>query len=284
MKKLLLPVVLACSALYANAEYSSTEKTIKVVLTQGPAGGLAHMYRHIENFASKNNIKMTPVFKPGGNGSVGLNYGAGADSSGDTIIFGITSDVLNFGYTNKLEAVSAVNLVNFDLIASKKSKLTTFDEVIEKEKTSPGSSNWGVVNSAHMDVIKTISSVAGIDKNKITTISYSGRNTAAIVTNIIGGDIDLVLFPPSLADVMVQNQKVTKISVPEDVLKSLDARSGKTAIFLPKNANTHAVKYWEEFFKKFVTSAEVIEVMKNEKIKLADPGKTSLVKILEREQ
>lgn len=84
MKKFVLGII-ALACISAQAEYTPEGKTIKVVLPQGPSSGMAMFYRHIENYAAKNKINMVPVFKPGAESKIGLQYFVAAqDKTGDT--------------------------------------------------------------------------------------------------------------------------------------------------------------------------------------------------------
>ena len=62
MKKFISSLLLLVCSL-AQAEYTAENKIIKVVIPQPPASGLGSLYRHVEAYANKQNIKMIPVFK-----------------------------------------------------------------------------------------------------------------------------------------------------------------------------------------------------------------------------
>ena len=125
MKKLLLvasTILLGISSA-CYADYSAENKIIKVVIPQPPASGLGTLYRHIEAYASKQNIKMIPVFKPGADAKIGIGYASKEKNDGNTLLFSTVSDYVNVNLD--FDAIAPITKINMIVVASKKSKIKT---------------------------------------------------------------------------------------------------------------------------------------------------------------
>ena len=97
MKNLLLVVgaILLGISPTVQAEYSTENKIIKVVIPQASASGLASIYNHVEAYAKKQNINLVPVYKPGANGNIGTEFVARSPADGYTLIVNTLSHNVN---------------------------------------------------------------------------------------------------------------------------------------------------------------------------------------------
>ncbi len=241
MKKLLLvasTILLGISsACYAN--YSAENKIIKVVIPQPPASGLGTLYQHIQAYASKQNIKMIPVFKPGAHSKIGIDYASKEKNDGNTLLFSTVSDYVNVNAD--FDAVAPLTKINMILVASKKSKIKTVNDIVQQEQTNPGKLTWAYMSSAQVVYIDNFLKVSNIDVNKVYKVPF-GANSGVGVVN---GDADLTVIP-TFAVISLKDH-LTVVDIDPATKQKLSEKDNATGLFLPKNSNKDSAKFWNKF-------------------------------------
>lgn len=254
MKKFLtFLVVLVCS--FAHAEYTAENKIIKVVIPQPPASGLGSIYRHMEVYANKQNIKMIPVFKPGANAKIGIGYANEKSNDGNTLLFSTVSDYVNVNLD--FDAVAPITRINMVLVASKKSKIKTVDDIIKQEQESPGKLTWAYMSSAQAAYIDNFLKVSNIDINKVYKVPF-GTNSGA--QSIVNGDVDLTVLSPSA--VISLKDHLTVVDIDEATKQKLSVKDNATGLFLPKNSTNDSIKFWNKFVNGLLNDDEFKLTMK----------------------
>jgi tripartite-type tricarboxylate transporter receptor subunit TctC len=239
MKKFISLLLLSVCSL-VHAEYTPENKIIKVVIPQPPASGLGTVYRHIEAYANKQNIKMIPVFKPGANAKIGIEYASKEKNDGNTLLFSTVSDYV--GQNANFDAVAPITTIDLILVASKKSKITNVNDIVRQERVNPGKLTWAYMSSAQSIYIDNFAKVSNIDVDKIYKVRFS---TAGGSQGVINGDADLTMALPSMANSLKDHLTVVDI---DDVTKQkLSAKDNATGLFLPKNSNKDSAKFWNKF-------------------------------------
>ena len=239
MKKFISLLLLSVCSL-VHAEYTPENKIIKVVIPQPPASGLGTVYRHIEAYANKQNIKMIPVFKPGANAKIGIEYASKEKNDGNTLLFSTVSDYV--GQNANFDAVAPITTIDLILVASKKSKITNVNDIVRQERVNPGKLTWAYMSSAQSIYIDNFAKVSNIDVDKIYKVPFVSKSTAP---GIVNGDVDLTMVLPSTANSLKDHLTVVDI---DDVTKQkLSAKDNATGLFLPKNSNKDSAKFWNKF-------------------------------------
>jgi tripartite-type tricarboxylate transporter receptor subunit TctC len=239
MKKFISLLLLSVCSL-AHAEYTTQNKVIKVVIPQPPTSGLGSLYRHMEVYANKQNIKMIPVFKPGANAKIGIEYASKEKNDGNTLLFSTVSDYVSVN--TDFDKVAPITTIDLILVASKKSKITNVNDIIRQERENPGKLTWAYMSTAQSMYIDNFAKVSNIDVDKIYKVSFVSKNTAP---GIVNGDVDLTMALPSMANSLKDHLTVVDI---DDVTKQkLSAKDNATGLFLPKNSNKDSAKFWNKF-------------------------------------
>ena len=256
MKKLLLiagTILLGISSA-CQAEYTAHNKIIKVVIPQPPASGLGTLYRHIEAYASKQNIKMIPVFKPGAEAKIGIGYASKEKNDGNTLLFSTVSDYANVNLD--FDAVAPVTRINMILVASKKSKIKTASDIVRQEQENPGKLTWAYMSSAQAVYIDNFLKVSNIDANKVYKVPF----TTNIGIGVVSGDADLTALPPS-AVISLKNH-LTVVDIDDATKQKLSAKDNATGLFLPKHSNRDSVKFWNNFVNDLLNDEDFKQVLK----------------------
>ncbi len=256
MKKLLLiagTILLGISSA-CQANYSAENKIIKVVIPQPPASGLGTLYRHIEAFANKQNIKMIPVYKPGAESKIGIAHASKEKNDGNTLLFSTVSDYVS--QNADFDAVAPVTKINMILVASKKSKIKTVTDIVQQEQANPGKLIWAYMSSAQVVYIDNFAKVSSIDVNKIYKVPF-GNNSGAGVVN---GDADLTVLSPSA--VISLKDHLTVVDIDDATKQKLSAKDNATGLFLPKNSSKDSVKFWNKFVNDLLNDEDFKQALK----------------------
>ena len=276
MKKFLLALALWLSV-NAHADYTVGNKIIKVVIPQPPTSGLGYLYSAMETYARKQNITMMPVFKPGANGKIGIEYASENKNNSDTLLFSTVSDYVtsaNDSYFDKLAPISKTSMV---LVASKKSKIEKINDIVEKEQNNPGKLAWGYTSSATLSVVDGIAN--SMQLNEIYKVPFS--TTTQIQGSIINGDLDLALLTPLVAESLATAGRISIVNIDKQTKEKILIKENATGLFLPKTTNSDAYKFWNEFTKGMMRDDDFKESMKKNKVDIfTDPNREELIKVI----
>ena len=237
----------ACSL--THAEFSAENKIIKVVIPQPPVSGLGTLYRHIEVFANKRNIKMIPVFKPGAQSKIGIDYASKEKNDGNTLLLSTVSDYVNVNLN--FDAVAPITKINMIIVASKKSKIKNVNDIVKQEQETPGKLTWAYMSTAQVSYIDNFLKVSNIDPNKVYKVPFSTNSGAQSVVN---GDADLTVM--SLSAVIPLKDYITVVDIDDVTKQKLSAKDNATGLFLPKNSNKDSAKFWNKFVNDLLNDEE----------------------------
>lgn len=248
MKKFISSLLLLVCSL-AQAEYTAENKIIKVVIPQPPASGLGSLYRHVEAYANKQNIKMIPVFKPGAKSKIGIDYAREQKNDGNTLLFSTVSDYVSVNAD--FDPVAPITKINMIIVASKKSKIKTINDIVKQEKENPGKLTWAYMSTAQDIYIDNFLKVSNIDVNKVYKVPFA---TNSGTQSVVNGDADLTVLSPSA--VISLKDHLTVVEIDEATKQKLSAKDNATGLFLPKNSNKYSAKFWNKFVNDLINDEE----------------------------
>jgi len=181
------------------------------------------LYRDLEVFAAKNNINMVPVYKPGAETKIGIQYAVSAEKSGNTMLMSLTSDMSDLASIQHFEPVTSLTVVDLVLVASAKSKIKTIQDISNIELAQPGKLNWVVSNSMHQKLTYAIADANKLSKEKITIIPYTAGN-GQVLTGIASGDLDLTWVPKTVAADLNNNGIATIVAMDANTRQHLNSK------------------------------------------------------------
>lgn len=279
MKKFLTSIFIAASAISAHAaEYTPENKVIQVVIPYQSTSGLGALYLHMEDYAKRQNITMVPVYKSGATGKIGIDYASKQKNNGDVLLFSTISDIVETNNAGNFDGVALLTKAPMILVASKKSEIKTIADIVNIEKKTPGKLNWAHTTSVQLSLINGIADANDIDKTKMTNITYSGV-AGTYLTAIVSGEVDLA-FVLSSTVARLSNQ-VTVVDIDNKTKKYLERRENATALFLPKNSNPEANKFWNNFTKGLLNDVKFKTILDTHNIQnLSNTSREDLNKII----
>lgn len=267
LKKLILLFLVAISF---QAKASNMEN-IKVVVPYPAGSGPDNVFRILQAYGIKRNINFIPEFKPGAQGLIGAEYATKQPADGKTLMLTVASDLTNKAPVKRVDytdfiPVAAVCSTHMYLVANKKFPANNLTQLIGMLKTD--SQSVSIVSSTIKQelVLKETFSSLGIPGEDLRLVPF---NATQGVTAVVGGHVDVGLWPATLIKTAIDSGNVKVIaSLLEN--KEIDAgknleymypaeRGGKDGfgIFLPKGASPQMVKFWQNFIDDFKQDATV---------------------------
>jgi tripartite-type tricarboxylate transporter receptor subunit TctC len=223
MKKLIGSLAAACACVLVAATAHAQPYPSKPIkfLVPFAAGGPADTMARLTAQVLQQGLKETIVIdnRPGAGGIIGARAAAQAEPDGYTLMYGNTASLVvgpavyaNPGY-DPVNAFAPIALVavSFNVLAvNPKFPANSVKELIEFAKKHPGKVNFaspGHGTPPHM-VGEMFKQRAGID---IVHVPYKG--TAAALTDIMGGQVEMTFENPSVVIPLVQAGKLKALGV-----------------------------------------------------------------------
>jgi tripartite-type tricarboxylate transporter receptor subunit TctC len=204
------------------AQGSVTQTPVRLVVPFTPGTGIDMIARQIAQPLSER-LKR-PVFvenKPGASGNIGTLDVVRSAPDGTTLLVSVNTLVMNpalypkagFNPLTDLAPVSITSRGQLLLVASAAAKIDSLQGLIAKAKARPGVLNYGSpgAGTPHhlaMELLKNRAKVS------LTHIPY--RGTAPAVTDLLGGQIDVMFLPIHVALQHVRAGKLVALAISSD--------------------------------------------------------------------
>lgn len=204
------------------AQGSVTQTPVRLVVPFTPGTGIDLIARQIAQPLSER-LKR-PVFvenKPGASGNIGTLDVVRSAPDGTTLLVSVNTLVMNpalypkagFNPLTDLAPVSITSRGQLLLVASAAAKIDSLQGLIAKAKARPGALNYGSpgAGTPHhlaMELLKNRAKVS------LTHIPY--RGTAPAVTDLLGGQIDVMFLPIHVALQHVRAGKLVALAISSD--------------------------------------------------------------------
>lgn len=212
-----LSLVMATPGVWADTWPS---KPIKYVVPFSP-GGVSDATARIvaEGLSQRLGQPVVIDNKPGVSGILGTQFVARAEPDGYTIMGGtITTHAVNPFFYKKLGydpvkdfvAVNLVGTVSNVLVVSNDSQYQSVDQIVAALKAKPGALTFGTAGPGSSQQLsgQLFQNITG---TRLQQISYKGG--AAAMTDLIGGQIDMVFETVAAAKPMLDGKRVRAIGV-----------------------------------------------------------------------
>jgi len=218
---LLLAVVTFVLAVFPNwhALAIYPERVIRIVVPFAPGGGTDVVARTLAQEMAKDlGVSVMIENRPGAGTIVGTQAVAISRPDGYTLLMGTFSHAVNISLSAKLpydphKDFAPVALVarSFNIVVvNPKSSFQTIEDLIAAAKASPGKitfGTFGVGTSAHLtgELFKDMAKV------NLTAVPYKGA--APAITDLIGGQIDVMFTTVASAASLVESGQLRAIAV-----------------------------------------------------------------------
>lgn len=204
------------------AQGSASQTPVRLVVPFTPGTGIDLIARQIASPLSER-LKR-PVFvenKPGASGNIGTLDVIRSAADSATLLVSVNTLVMNpalypkagFNPLTDLAPVSITSRGQLLLVAATSTKIDSLQGLMAKAKTRPGALNYGSpgAGTPHhlaMELLKNRAQVS------LTHIPY--RGTAPAVTDLLGGQIDVMFLPIHVALQHVRAGKLVALAISSD--------------------------------------------------------------------
>lgn len=266
--------LLAAAALPALSEQWAPQRNVEIVVGSAPGGSNDKVARQVEQILVQQKLvptTVTVVNRPGGGGSIALNYLGQHAGNGHFLLVFTPSMISNhitgqsrFSHRDVTPIASLFNdYVVFAVNAG--SQLKSGADLLERLKRDPRSLSVGFATALgshnHIAIALVMKAIGG-DPRALKAVAYKG--SADAITNLLGGHIDLVTTAAGNAAGHVQagRLRVLAVAAPRRFPGALaDAPTWKElgvdvvfggwrSIVGPKGLTAQQVAFWEGVLRK----------------------------------
>jgi tripartite-type tricarboxylate transporter receptor subunit TctC len=238
------------------------ERTVRLVVPFAPGGGTDVVARTLaQDMAKELGVAVVIENKPGAGTIIGTQAVAISTPDGYTLLMGTFSHAVNSSLNAKLpydphRDFAAVALIarSFNVVVvNPKSPIKSIADLIAAAKTNPGKLSYGtfgIGTSAHL-AGELFKDMAKVD---LTTVPYKGA--APAITDLIGGQIDVMFTTVASAASLVESGQLRAIAV-------TSAERSPAFPQLPTVAEAgvpgYAAESWYGLFAPAGTPADIID-------------------------
>lgn len=217
-------------AIAASPQWQPVDN-VEFVVGAGPGGGNDNIARRIQKILQEKKLVASPITivnKPGGGGAISLSYLSQRAGMGNVI--GISSNTILTNHITKKSPLNYTNLTPISILINEyisfnvkpDSPLKTGKDLIAKLQTDPSSIVVGISTSLgninHI-AFATVARAVGADPKKAKVVVFS--SSGASITALLGGHVDIVAGPVSIAATHLASGNIRTIAV-----TSLQRRTG----------------------------------------------------------
>jgi|SRR5688572_11575216 len=263
-----------------GAQAWKPDQRVEIVAGVSPGAGSDVTARWIQRLASEKKLIEAPssvVNKPGGGGTIALNYLNQQPGNGHTVM--VTSPTMLTNHITGRSPLSYTDVTPLAQLGSEfvifsvraESPIRTAQDLAERLKADPGSLSFAVGNStgSHNHIATAqVTRAVGADAKRLKVVAFGG--SAEGVAALLGGHIDVAASPPSA---MVQHVKAGRArflavaaprrltgelaSVPTWREMGIDSvASNWRSVIGPRGLSEEQVRYWDGVFSRLAALTE----------------------------
>lgn len=261
-------------------------KDFQVIIPYAVSGGVSQFFRILQSYASNKGINLIPVFKPGAEGTVGLNDAAsGMHNPDKTIVLTVISDMWSDHKAKKFDQNYFVPVANLAqskvyIVAGNHVPVNNLSELFNSVKKNPEQLTWAISSSQFYKDLNSVATSLGTDADHMIITKFNG---ASSLPNVIGGYIDIGVYPATSVQAMIDDKKlkllgtyrrkdaqglnVDSIENHMNVLK----RDG-FGLFLLPGISPNVSKFWEQFCQDFLNDPDTPNLLVKRNFRMPENG------------
>ena len=256
------------------------QDNVEIIVGAGAGGGNDNIARTMQKIIQDRRLIEAPsnvANKPGGGGTIAFNYLGQHRANGHYI--GISSNTL---LTNHITGISALSHHDFtplaimineyiSFVVKPDSPLKTGRDLIAKLKVDPAAVAFGIsstLGNINHIAVAVVARTAGIDVKKLKGVVFN--SSAASITAVLGGHVDVVAGPPSISAKHIEAGKLHAIGIaaPRRLGGSLVAQptwreQGVDAVVInwrgvvgAQGIGAPQIAFWDETFGRLASTDE----------------------------
>jgi tripartite-type tricarboxylate transporter receptor subunit TctC len=209
-------------ALAAASAKAQTESPLRLIVPFTSGTGIDLIARQIApHLAERLGRPVVVENRAGASGNIGTEAVVRAPADGATLLVTVNTLVMNralypklaFDPVRDLDPITLTSRGTLLLVASKKSGISTVQDLLAKARARPGALNYGSpgAGTPHHLAMELLKNRSG---SFITHIPY--RGTSPALTDLLGGQIDVMFLPIHVALQHVQGGNLKALGISSD--------------------------------------------------------------------
>jgi putative tricarboxylic transport membrane protein len=264
----------------AHAQHWRPDKNVDIVVGAAAGGGNDATARTMQKILQDQKLVLVPlnvVNKPGGGGAIALTYMNQSAAKSNVIAVSsntfLTNHITNKSTIGLADVTPLAVLINeymaFSVNAS--SPIKTAQQLIAQLKKDTGSIVLGIStalgNINHVS-FALVAQAAGVDPKKVRTVVFN--SSGAAVTALMGGHVDLIVGPTSIASKYLESGQLRTLAVTSAKRRPRTLASVPTwkevgydvvvdnwrGVLGPKGMPSQQIAYWDSVFGRFFQEPE----------------------------
>lgn len=254
----------------ANAEFNPVGKQVNVVIPFAPGGGVDQTFRHLQTYASKRGVNLVAIYKPGADGLIAMSELVTKPADGMTVSVTTAGVIANYRLKNPSTDVVAISGIRdsiMALVVSNKSQIESLDQ-LDKDLKEGKKLNVGYGAPGQQMFLEQFFELAKAKKQGTTMVPYKGGGP--VVTDLLGGHIDVAAVPLSIVKAHIDSGKVKLIGMASrakiegyDAIPLMKNKYPKWeefdnfAVVAEKGTDKEAITWWSNFLKEYINDESV---------------------------
>jgi tripartite-type tricarboxylate transporter receptor subunit TctC len=264
-----------------------TKEPIQVIIPFSPGGGVDATYKSIMNYATKQNIKLVPMYKPGAEGLIGMNELSKSKNDGFTIGLVTTGNIAIYRMKNKTDNIKPVMGIRNAPIAVVVNANSSIKTLADYENAIKNDSkfSFGFAGPAQRMYFTQLTELMRV-KNEPTIIPYKGGSN--VITDLLGGHITSAILPYNIISTHVDTGSLRIVAINSSTVpvnspnaKLLQKQYSHWEDFdwyclvMPPDTNHEITKAWITFINQYLSDPATLDEFKRDNIELVsrDPNK-----------
>ena len=292
----LTPIIAAVAAAFtittAHA-FNVQSKPVTVVIPFAPGGGVDQTFRNLQRYATSKGITLNPVYKPGAEGVIAKRELIGMPEDGFHLSVTTAGVIANYRITNPETDVVPITAIRDSImvfVTHPNSNINSFDE-LEKSVKDGKKVSFGFGAPGQRMVLEQFFSFA---KPSTTPLLVPYKGGAPVVTDLLGGHVDVAAVPLSIVKNHIDSGKLkllaigarTKIEgLPDVTLVKAKYPTWEDpdafAIVVEKGTDPAAIKFWSDFMKEYMNDSAIRKEFASEWTIPAEFGPKAIEKMIE---
>ena len=258
----------------AAAQDWKPERSVEIIVGAGAGGGNDNTARRIQKLLQDHKYVPVPVNvvnKPGAGGAIAVAYIQ--QNAGKGNVIGVSSNTLLTNHITKKNPIGPADLTPLAILINEyisfnvkvDSPLRCGKELIAKLKADPGSVVLGIssaLGNINHIAFAVVAREVGVDPKKVKTVVF--ESSGASITALMGGHVDLVVGPVSIAGRHAESGQLRPLAVTAPSRRGGALASIPTwkelgvnavvdnwrGIIGPKGMSPQQIAYWDQTFAR----------------------------------
>ncbi|NBO28114.1 MAG: hypothetical protein EBV10_02575 [Synechococcaceae bacterium WB6_1A_059] len=293
MKKISLLIVFLILSFTNVYAFSVGNKPVQVIIPFAPGGGVDQTFKHFQKYAESKGVVLVAVYKPGGDGVIGMAEIAQRPKDGLHISIGTAGTIAIQKIKNPNLDVDVVSSIRNSMMVFVSSEKSGINSLADLEKKLKANEKISLAFGAPGQKMLLDQLVENID-NKIVPTMVPYKGGGPVINDLRGNHIDVGVLPLSIVKQHIDSGHLKAIAIsskvkPTDLSKVISLPEKYTSwsnddsfmFILPKNVSSDVYMFWENFLKEYMQDKNNIEAFTREFTELSVFGKQAAEKSVE---